>query len=61
MMFWLGVGLAAIIVWRGWTSAGQEMIADSDLCLLMSDDFSSLNVDSDGSTWTREVNLGGFG
>ncbi|KZV74223.1 glycoside hydrolase family 16 protein [Peniophora sp. CONT] len=60
-MFILGIGGAAALSWRGWVDGGSEMIPESQLCSVFSDDFSSLDVDSDGSKWTRDVELGGFG
>lgn len=56
----LGLGISGVIIWRGWVAAGEEMIPDSQLCSVFSDDFSSLDVDS-GGTWARDVELGGFG
>jgi len=60
LLFWVGAGIAGVICWRGWVSAGESMIPDSQLCFVMQDDFDSLDVGG-GGTWTRDVELGGFG
>ncbi|KAI0051591.1 glycoside hydrolase family 16 protein [Auriscalpium vulgare] len=57
----VGIGLAGLICWRGYTDAGKEMIADNKLCFVMGDDFDSLSVDSDGATWVRDAEMSGFG
>lgn len=56
----LGLGISGVIIFRGWVAAGQEMIPDNKLCPVFTDEFSSLDVDS-GGTWSRDVELGGFG
>ena len=53
----LGLTGAAILCWRG--VSGVLLINPSDLCLVLSEDFSSQELDS--STWTKDVELGGFG
>ena len=52
----VGFGCAAIVIFFGWTSVRQ--LKDSDVCLVLDDDFSSLDL---SGTWTRDVELGGFG
>ncbi|KAL1717741.1 hypothetical protein EV715DRAFT_253572 [Schizophyllum commune] len=53
----IGVGVAAILCWRGYTS--QFLIPDSKLCLLMEDDFDSGDLNTDN--WGYDIELGGFG
>ena len=55
--FILGVGGSAVICYLGWTNV--KFLKDSDLCLVMEDEFNegSLNTDF----WTPDVELGGFG
>lgn len=60
-IFILGIGGAGALCWRGYVDGGSTMIPDNQLCSVMSDDFTSLDVDTDGSKWTRDVELGGFG
>ncbi|KAA1477054.1 glycoside hydrolase family 16 protein [Dentipellis sp. KUC8613] len=60
-MLCVGAGVAGVICWRGWVSAGRSMIPEGQLCVVLEDDFDQLSVDGNGSTWTRDVELGGFG
>ncbi|KAF8911326.1 concanavalin A-like lectin/glucanase domain-containing protein [Mucidula mucida] len=54
--FFLGVGGAAVLVWRG--IADVELLSDSELCSVLDEDWS--NGISDDN-WARDVQLGGFG
>ncbi|TRM59059.1 glycoside hydrolase family 16 protein [Schizophyllum amplum] len=53
----IGVGVAGVICWRGYSS--QFLIPDSKLCLLMEDNFDSGDLNTDN--WGYEIELGGFG
>ncbi|KIK95205.1 glycoside hydrolase family 16 protein [Paxillus rubicundulus Ve08.2h10] len=53
----LGIVVAAVIVFRGYTSV--HILKDSQLCLVVDDEFSGGSLDT--STWTFDVELGGFG
>jgi len=53
----LGLAGAAILCWRGVSTV--LLLDPSNLCLVLSEDFSSQNLDT--STWTKDVQLGGFG
>ncbi|KAJ7103738.1 glycoside hydrolase family 16 protein [Mycena epipterygia] len=52
----IGVGGAALLCFFGVTSV--NVFKDSELCPVLSDDFNSFDLTN---TWTREVQLGGFG
>jgi hypothetical protein len=51
-----GVVGAVLMCWSGWNSVNK--LQDSQLCLVMDDNFDTLDLDNN---WTREVELGGFG
>jgi hypothetical protein len=53
----LGLAGAAILCWRGFSNV--LLLDPSELCLVLSEDFSSQDLDT--STWTKDVELGGFG
>lgn len=55
-MMFLGLGAAAVICFFGWTNVHQ--LKDSDLCMVLNENFNSLDLDN---TWSRDVELGGFG
>ena len=55
-MFVIGLGTAAIVIWLGWT--GVRQLKDDQLCLVLDDEFSSLDLKN---TWTADNELGGFG
>ena len=57
LMCWIGVGCSGIVIYFGWT--GVHQILDSDLCLVLDDEFNSGSLDT--SVWTRDIELGGFG
>ena len=52
----LGLGGAAVLCWQGVTNVP---LLKQKLCLVLSEDFSSQELDT--STWTKDVELGGFG
>ncbi|EPQ51586.1 glycoside hydrolase family 16 protein [Gloeophyllum trabeum ATCC 11539] len=52
----VGLGCAGIICWRGY--AGVQVLQDSQLCLVLEDDFDSLDT---SNTWNYDIELGGFG
>lgn len=52
----LGLGGAAVLCWQGVTNVP---LLNHKLCLVLSEDFSSQDLDT--STWTKDVELGGFG
>nr|GAT50240.1 glycoside hydrolase family 16 protein [Mycena chlorophos] len=52
----LGVAGAAALCFFG--IEGVEKFSDSQLCMVLNDDFSTFDL---SNTWTREVQLGGFG
>ena len=60
LMLVLGVAIAGFICWRGYTNAGDTIIDPSQLCLVMEDNFDTFDVDN-GGTWTRDVEMSGFG
>ncbi|KAI0261232.1 concanavalin A-like lectin/glucanase domain-containing protein [Gloeopeniophorella convolvens] len=60
LMLLIGAGVAGLICWRGYVSAGNTMIDPSRLCSVMEDDFDTLDVDN-GGTWARDVEMSGFG
>ena len=53
----LGLAGAAILCWQGVSNV--LLLDQSKLCLVLSEDFSSQDLDT--STWTKDVELGGFG
>jgi hypothetical protein len=53
----LGLAGAAVLCWQGF--ANVLLLDQSKLCLVLSEDFSSQDLDT--STWTKDVELGGFG
>jgi len=59
-MLVLGVFAAGLICWFGYNDAGNTMIDSSRLCLVMEDNFDTFDVDN-GGTWTRDVEMSGFG
>ncbi|KAI0087252.1 concanavalin A-like lectin/glucanase domain-containing protein [Irpex rosettiformis] len=52
----LGVVGSGVLIYFGWT--GVHQLKDADLCLVLNEGFNSLDLDN---TWTRDVELGGFG
>ncbi|KAG2097727.1 glycoside hydrolase family 16 protein [Suillus discolor] len=52
----LGVLIAAALCFRGWESV--DLLSDSQLCLVMQDDFDS---SIDPNNWSYDIELGGFG
>ena len=60
LMIILGVCVAAFICWHGYNDAGNTIINPSQLCLVMEDNFDNFDVDN-GGTWTRDVEMSGFG
>lgn len=52
----LGVLIAAALCFRGWENV--DLLSDSQLCLVMQDDFDS-SIDS--NNWSLDIELGGFG
>lgn len=56
LLMMAGVIGAALMCWSGWK--GVPKLQDSQLCLVMDDNFDALDLDNN---WTREVELGGFG
>ena len=52
----LGVAGSGVLIYFGWT--GVQQLKDEDLCLVLNEGFNSLDLDN---TWTRDVELGGFG
>ncbi|KAI9457620.1 glucan 1,3-beta-glucosidase [Lactarius psammicola] len=60
LMLVLGVFAAGLICFFGYKDAGNTMIDPSRLCLVMEDNFDSFDVDN-GGTWTRDVEMSGFG
>ena len=60
LMLLLGACIAGFTCWRGYNNAGNTIIDPSQLCLVMEDDFDSFDVDN-GGTWTRDVEMSGFG
>jgi hypothetical protein len=57
LCIFLGLAGAAILCWQGVTNV--PLLDQSNLCLVLSEDFSSQNLDT--STWATDVELGGFG
>ncbi|KAH7890395.1 glycoside hydrolase family 16 protein [Phlebopus sp. FC_14] len=53
----IGALVAAVIVFRGYTSV--HILSDSQLCLVLDDQFSGGSLDT--SSWALDVELGGFG
>lgn len=60
LMLFLGACGAGLLCWTGYQDAGKTMIDPKQLCLVMEDTFDNLDVDS-GGTWTRDVEMSGFG
>ena len=60
LMILLGACGAGLLCWTGYQDAGRTMIDQKRLCLVMEDTFDSLDVDN-GGTWTRDVEMSGFG
>ncbi|EIN05529.1 concanavalin A-like lectin/glucanase, partial [Punctularia strigosozonata HHB-11173 SS5] len=56
LMLVVGAALAAFICWRGWNSV--QVLSDDELCSPWVENFESLDTDN---TWTRDIELGGFG
>ncbi|KAI0684989.1 concanavalin A-like lectin/glucanase domain-containing protein [Cytidiella melzeri] len=52
----LGVAAAAVICFFGWT--GVHQLTADDLCLVLEDNFNTLDLEN---TWSRDVEMGGFG
>jgi hypothetical protein len=59
-MIFLGACGAGLLCWFGYKDAGKTMIDPKRLCLVMEDTFDNLDVDN-GGTWTRDVEMSGFG
>ena len=55
-MMMLGVAGAAVLCYFGWTDV--KLIQDSDLCMVMDEEFDNLDL---SNTWTPDNELGGFG
>jgi hypothetical protein len=53
----IGLLAAAALCFLGWGSV--NLLTDSQLCLVMQDDFTGSSVDTDN--WSLDVELGGFG
>jgi hypothetical protein len=60
LMILLGACGAGLLCWTGYQDAGKTMIESKRLCLAMEDTFDNLDVDN-GGTWTRDVEMSGFG
>ena len=60
LMILLGACGAGLLCWTGYQDAGRTMIDSKRLCLVMEDTFDNLDVDN-GGTWTRDVEMSGFG
>ncbi|KAJ8073522.1 hypothetical protein PM082_011798 [Marasmius tenuissimus] len=59
LCIFLGIAGAAALCYFGTTPDKIHRIADSDLCLILNDQFSGGELDT--SVWKRDVGLGGFG
>ena len=59
-MLFLGACGGGLLCWAGYKDAGKTMIDPKQLCLVMEDTFDNLDVDN-GGTWTRDVEMSGFG
>ncbi|GJJ14723.1 hypothetical protein Clacol_008990 [Clathrus columnatus] len=59
-VFMIMLGVAASAFYSYWEYLKTPMITQP-LCLVMEDDFNTFSVDTPGATWTREVDLSGFG
>ena len=57
LFIFLGLGGAAVLCWQGVTNV--LLIDQSKLCSVLSEDFSSQDLDT--STWNKDIELGGFG
>ena len=53
----LGIVVAAILIFRGYQTV--HILQNSQLCIVLDDDFSGGSLDT--STWSLDVELGGFG
>jgi hypothetical protein len=60
LMILLGACGAGLLCWTGYHDVGKTMIDSKRLCLVMEDTFDNLDVDN-GGTWTRDVEMSGFG
>lgn len=60
LMILLGACGAGLLCWTGYQDAGRTIIDPKQLCLVMEDTFDNLDVDN-GGTWTRDVEMSGFG
>ncbi|KAJ7267508.1 glycoside hydrolase family 16 protein [Mycena rebaudengoi] len=58
MCMFAGAAGAALLCFFGVRDVAGKMFKDSDLCLVLNEGFNTLDLDK---TWTREVQLGGFG
>lgn len=56
LLMMAGAAGAGLMCWNAWSNVPK--LKDSQLCLVMEDNFDTLDLDN---TWTREVELGGFG
>ncbi|KAH9896600.1 concanavalin A-like lectin/glucanase [Cubamyces lactineus] len=52
----LGIGGAAVLCFFGYSNV--QLLKDSDLCMVLDESFDQLDLQN---TWTRDVELGGFG
>lgn len=57
LCFFLGIAAGAVVCFFGWTNV--KMLKDSDLCMVLNEDFGSGSLDS--NTWNMDVEMGGFG
>lgn len=55
-MLLLGIGGAGVLCFFSWQDV--KLLRDEDLCMVLDEPFDTLDLDN---TWTREVELGGFG
>lgn len=53
----VGIAISALLVFRGYQTV--HLIPESQLCIVLDDDFSGGNLDT--STWSLDVELSGFG
>jgi len=59
-MIVLGFCVAGLICFLGYNDAGKTMINPRNLCLVLEDDFDTLDIDN-GGTWSHDVEMSGFG